>query len=427
MKRFIITLLTFSMIVMLGACSKAETSNMDNNDKETEETTDSNVEEDETETEEPASTEEETEEKAKQAQGEIPDFGTLSDDIYSFQVEINGNLHQFPMKYTDFISYGWDYKDEDNEKLDSYYQLTGSFDNNGLTCRASVVNFDINARPISECYVASIRIDRHSTNKADSFSLKLPKGIEYDKATLEDVKEAYGTPSDTYDGDSTIALTYKLKTYQEVKIGVSKETNTIDSVEVRNLVEPEDFVESEASTDIPEIVSKYKAPEKLDNSFDTFTVEFGEDLYQVPAPVSSFVNNGWKVNEDDSEETISGRGSGFISLIKDNQRLRVLCKNYSEGATAIENCFVTIIKSGDSDNNTKIVIPQNLTIGSSEADLEKAIAGVEHEKDDSSDSYTYYRIIPGESTLDNYEIIVSDGTIDKIEVNNSPKHSEFTK
>ena len=60
-------------------------------------------------------------------------------------------------------------------------------------------------------------------------------------------------------------------------------------------------------------------------------------------------------------------------------------------------------------------------------DLGKAIVGVDHEKDDLSDSYTFYHIIPGESSLDNYEIIVRDGAISKIEVNNSPKYSEFIK
>lgn len=59
--------------------------------------------------------------------------------------------------------------------------------------------------------------------------------------------------------------------------------------------------------------------------------------------------------------------------------------------------------------------------------MEKAISGVDYEKDDSSDSYTFYRIIPGESSSDNYEIFVRDGAISKIEVNNSPKYSEFTK
>ena len=38
MKKFIITLLAISMIVMLGACSTAETSNKDKIDKGTKET-----------------------------------------------------------------------------------------------------------------------------------------------------------------------------------------------------------------------------------------------------------------------------------------------------------------------------------------------------------------------------------------------------
>lgn len=428
MKKFIVILLTISMIILLGACSKVETSKNDNETEEdtsTQETTE--AKDNDSETKESASTQEDSKKETEQVRGEIPDFGTLSDDIYSFQVEINGDLYQFPMKYSDFISYGWEFKGDDTESLDSYYKFKDTFENNGLECRADVINFDINARPISECYVASITIDRYETDKVDNFSLRLPKGIEYDKATLEDVQEAYGIPSDTYDGDSTTALTYKLEIYREIQIRFSKETNAIDSVEIRNLVVPDDFVESEASTDVPDIVGKYKAPDKLGEGFDTYTVEFGGDLYQVPAPVSNFIDNGWKVNKDDSEEIVSGRGSGFVSLMKDNQRLRVLCSNYSEGATAIENCFVTTIKSGDSDNNTKITIPKNLTIGSSEADLEKALTEVEHEKDDSSDSYTYYRIIPGESSLDNYEIIVRDGAISKIEVNNSPKYSEFIK
>ena len=112
---------------------------------------------------------------------------------------------------------------------------------------------------------------------------------------------------------------------------------------------------------------------------------------------------------------------------KASEKLGVGSNNYNEGATSIENCFVTTIKPGDSDNSAKIVIPQNLTIGGSEVDLGKAIVGVDHEKDDLSDSYTFYHIIPGESSLDNYETIVKDGAISKIEVNNSPKYSEFTK
>ena len=59
--------------------------------------------------------------------------------------------------------------------------------------------------------------------------------------------------------------------------------------------------------------------------------------------------------------------------------------------------------------------------------MEKAIVGVEHEKSTSSDTDKYYRIMPGESILDSYNISVEEGTIDKIKVKNSPAYSEFTK
>lgn len=426
MKRFIITLLAISMIVMLGACSTAEPSNKDKIDKETKETASSGIEAD-IETEESTSTEKDVKEETGQARGEAPDSGTLSDDIYSFQVEINGDLYQFPMKYSDFTSYGWDFKNDDTEIIDSYSIYSGTFNNNGLQGYADIINFDINARVINECYVSSITIEGCDVNKVDNFSLRLPKGLEYGKTTVEEIKEAYGIPSDTSDDEYYTNLTYKTGIFQKVDIKVSKETATVETVKIENAVKPDDFEESEVSIEVPEIVTKYKAPNKLGDGFDAYIVEFAGDLYQIPAPVSSFINNGWEINKEDSEEILSGGGSGFVSLMKDKQKLKVLCKNYSKGATAIENCFVPTVKSGDYDNNTDIKIPHNLTIGSSESDLEKVLAGVEHEKDTSSDAYNYYRIIPGESILDNYEITVTDGAISKIEVNNAPKYSEFTK
>ena len=133
------------------------------------------------------------------------------------------------------------------------------------------------------------------------------------------------------------------------------------------------------------------------------------------------------MDETDTGTTVTGRGHGFVTLIKDDQRLDAKCINYCEDATSIENCFVTNVESGVYENDTNIVISQNLTIGSSVSDLEKAIVGVEHEKSTSSDTDKYYSIMPGESILDSYNISVEEGTIDKIKVKNSPAYSEFTK
>ena len=356
-----------------------------------------------------------------------PNVCKLSDDVYSFQVEIDGELYQFPMKYTDFISYGWEYDQDDTEKLDSNYLLSAVFYKGKLECYADIVNFDINALPIGECYVSGLSIDSVNIRDAKEFSLRLPKGLEYGKATVEDVKGAYGTPSDTYDGEYFTKLTYEYDYYQKVEILVSKETASIESVDIQNASIPDDFVVSEVSMDMPEIVKKYKVPDKLGDSFDTYVVKYGGELYQLPAPVSSFISNGWKIKENSSDMIVAGRSYGWVTMMNDNQELRAIANNYSEGATSIDNCFLTSVKSGDYNNKTDIMIPRDITIGMSESDLEKALNGVEYEKDTSSSSYNYYSIVPGRSKLDLYEIYSKDKAIYKIEVSNSPRYSDYVK
>jgi hypothetical protein len=450
MKKIFTILLTLFMVIMLGACS-SKTVSPDNKDKpvtvdepeivdepETVEipeivlepeiedepgTVESNGGESTTEPKESNPTEDDN----KEVVGIKPDFGVMSDDIYSFQIEINGELYQFPMKYTEFTSYGWKYKEDNSEKLDANYMLLGTFENNGLVCYADIVNFDINALQINECYVSSISLDSYLISKVENVSLRLPKGIEYGKATIEDVKEAYGTPSDIYEGSSYTKLTYKYDRYQVVEIEISNETGVIESIEIENAVIPENFVVSAVNTEVPEIVKSYKAPDKLGDDFDNFTVQFDGHMYQLPAPVSSFVANGWKIDESNTEMVIPGRGYGYVFFVKDDRKMKVMANNYSEGATSIENCFVTQVKSGDSDNKTEIIISRNITIGMSESELDKALKDVKHEKDTSLTSFIYYNIEPGESLSDEYEIYVNESGVYKIVVKNSPRYNDFVK
>lgn len=94
------------------------------------------------------------------------------------------------MKYTDFINYGWTYQDEDTENVDSNYNLRGTFVK-GLICFADIYNFDINARPVKECYITGITINTYSEDRVGDFTLRLPKGLEFGKATVKDIKNAY--------------------------------------------------------------------------------------------------------------------------------------------------------------------------------------------------------------------------------------------
>lgn len=344
-----------------------------------------------------------------------PDFGTLSDNIYSFQVEIYGELYQFPMKYTDFISYGWEYEKDAAGKLPSNYMRFGIFDNGKFECSAYIVNFDVNAQPISECYISGIYIGSVKTRDIKDFSLRLPKGLEFGKASLEEIKEAYGTPGDTYENEYNTQLTYGYNFYQEVEIDVSKDVGSITAVSIKNIMIPDDFVASEVEIDaeVPESVKNYKAPDKPGDSLETFIVQYDGIPYQLPAPVSTFVTNGWQVNESGTDMVLLGHSTGHCTLVKDHQELRVMVTNYSERATSIENCFTTVVNSG---NSVDVVIPHNITMGMSESDLEKALKGIKYKEDTSSIGYKYYTVVPGKTISNYYEIIVGDNAICKIVV-----------
>jgi len=355
------------------------------------------------------------------------DFGSLSDDLYSFQIQVNEDVYQFPMSYADFITFGWQYDGDETKNLSSNtYGSSEVFKNGKLKCYAGIANFDVNTRPISECHVISIKFDAYMVKESD-VTITLPGGITFG-GSMDEAVALYGTPYYEYDnGTSRRTVTYQLASQQEVKISSEFEKmDIIGDIEVRNIVKPDDFVAGDISDEVPAIVGKYKAPSKLSDNFGDFIVEYGGDLYQLPAPVSVFVSNGWKILEDASQTSISGKDSSWVTLMKDNQKLKVIAKNYDENAVGIANGFVTDTVSDVNGNKTPILIAKNITVGMSRKDLESALAGVAFETDQST-SFDYYNIYPTGSKVDSYSISVSkeSDTVSRISVKYAPSVSEY--
>ena len=355
----------------------------------------------------------------------------LSDELYSFQIQVNDDVYQFPMTYDEFISYGWEYKDDDTQMLDSNYRNTTQVFNMGnLKCYAGFINFDINSKPLNECYIYSIEFDTSMLKDSDAV-VTLPKGISIG-GSMDEAVAAYGTPtrdSVSSSGESRY-VTYSLSSYQDVEFNSAyQDIETIGNISVQNITVPEDFVAGEASDEVPAIVSKYIAPEQIGDDFSAFVINYGDVLYQLPAPVSVFLENGWTVVEDGTETTISGRDSGWVILMRDNQKLKVLARNYSENATDFKNCFIKNVKSDPFDNKTPLTIAKGISIGMSQADLEAALADTEYEKDESSSMFVYYTVRPLGNLVDKYQIAVKKetGVVEIIEVSYEPKYADFVK
>ena len=437
MKKIKVMWLIGMVAILVMGCGSKESTNQTavettvETTKGSEETKEEVIEESTTEAQETKeeTTAVETTGEATKESGSKPQNNELSDDIYSFQISIDGDVYQFPMKYNDFVAYGWQYDGDESATLDSMYKAgTQVFNKKKLQCYATIVNFDINALPLNACYVTGIQIET-SQNKSGA-EIIMPNGIQLGVAVREDIKAAYGEPTVENNLDSgTSYYRYNRDIYQGVEFSFFQDKKELNKVDINNIAKPDDLEIGEATTEVPDIVNLYKEPKEMTDDFSRFTITYDDKLYRLPAPVSEFEKNGWKVQEDKSEVTVAGRDFGWVTMMKDNQTLKVIADNYSSEATSIHNCFIGSVVSDDSGVRIPLVISGGITIGMDQDKLLDVISDQDYELTDDSDLYACYELTPGSSSMDVYDIYVhkSDQKVYKIEVENSPKFSQFEK
>ncbi len=362
---------------------------------------------------------------------EAPEDGeeerTLSDDIYSFQLVLDGELYAFPMPFADFTAMGWEYDgDADAAVMAPYeYTVVERFTKGDLEIYATMANMGINTAPFSACSVVGISVDPYQFEDAPDTEIVFPGGLAYGAATAEDIQDAYGTPSDVYEGDLYTKLTYEYDYYRDWEFYIYKESGTLDEFEVTNIMPDEEAnaAAAELVTDEPtEEVLAYEAPGELGDDPMSFVVEYAGDLYRLPAPVSAFLENGWTLKEVQSDAVVCGGDYGWVTLMKDNQELSASMQNYSPDAAAIVNCFVTSVESDDMGADLPLNLPGGIARDMTEGDLLSALEGMGYETDNDSDYFTYYKLQDPDGLWDYVKIRVSKetGTVTSIEVSHEP-------
>ncbi len=358
-------------------------------------------------------------EKEENEQADKPELPTeLSDDLYSYQVSINGEVYQFPMWAKDFKALGWTYTGTatEEDKLASYEYISAEkWEKDGVEVYTTLANLTMNSLAYDEAMVAGMDFDKYYMADCD-WEIVLPKGITRGVSTKEDVLNAYGEPDDEYDGSLYWNATYETDTYSEVEIYVYKESGIVEEIEIRNIVELEGGDNTVDAT-VPEAVKNYKAPTELGNDLYTYNFELEGNLYTFPCPVSEFVKNGFEINEQNSEMEIGSGSYGWVELTYDGDSYRCIVDNYADYATIVENCFVTDIEYDEYGPKWDLTIPCDISNGDSEEDLLKKLEGFNYEVDEGTGSYNYYEIYaPGDEYGSSVTIRVKEGKIVGIEV-----------
>lgn len=433
-KKALAMLLMLSCTLSITACgeSKVEDTVADEVAEEAEETEEEaepeperpereeESEEEETEEEAEADAEEDTEEKpVKKETAQAP--AELSDDLYDFQVSIDGNVYQFPMWFADFEALGWEYDGDDTQTLSSnQYTTTETWKKDGYKVYTKLANLSMNTVPFSESMVAGITLEDYYLEDCD-WEILLPGGIQYGVSNADDIIEAYGDPTSDYDGDLYYKMTYEYDFYSEISLYVYKDDDTLKEIEIENIVELEGADNSVDAT-VPDIVKEYKAPSSLGDDFYEYTAQLEGVVYTLPCPVSVLVENGFKIDESRSDSEVGAGSTGWVDLKYNNQTLHTMVKNYADYATTIENCFAVSMESSVNGPKFDLVFPGNIKVGDKEDAVKKATAKFNCEIETSDSGYTYYTVSdPDGSVLDNYEIVVKDGTVCTMEISNSAK------
>lgn len=367
-------------------------------------------------TKEEESTEESSNEPAPEKEVvNTPD--ALSDNLYDYQISINGEVLQFPMWYEDFTALGWEYVGDPADTLDamSYYSYV-VFAKDGAEFNFVTYNYGINAMPISESLVCGISVDEWDMDEIDA-EIVLPGGVSYGVSTLADLEAAYGAPKDSYEGTYYTEYTYQENDdyYCRIRLEVSTETGVLSAVDMQNLIDLEGIAE-EANLfydETPQAVTDYVAPGEMSADFKAYTVTIDNVLFAVPAPLSVLLADGWAV--DDEIEIIPGKWTEYLYLVKGEERLSVTIINPHPNAVAIANTMIYDVEVSSYNVPKKAVFAAGIEMGMTEDDLLAALEGQTYESSDYDTSRVYNMELEDDYNT-SYSVWVRDGVIDQVGV-----------
>lgn len=167
-------------------------------------------------------------------QAETVDSDLLSDDLYSYQIIINGELYQIPLEFSDLTAKGWKYDGDESVELDANtYFGVQRFCNDDYDIEADIFNPTNNSQTYSECKITGISIDKYY-NSGNDMSFVLAKGIQSGVSTLEDVKKAYGEPTQVYGDDEIETASYE-EEYGNRYVSFTFYDGILGKIDIKNL------------------------------------------------------------------------------------------------------------------------------------------------------------------------------------------------
>lgn len=288
-------------------------------------------------------------------------------EIYEFTVNLFGDTYTLPANLNDFKNNGWTYVNNENPeekdvKANGYATCDVLKDGKRITL--TVINLGTSTKKFVDCKVGSIDC---TFSAANDMSFNLAKKLTATKeTTADDVTGKFGEATKTIDGDSGTTLRYEKETYVYYVFTFNTE-GKLTYVDMRNWKS-----DGETSNDDVDFsfLESYKSPNALTDNYSDYIFRLEGKMYQLPAPVSSFVDNGWTLASfPDSIPAGDEITSGLI-IKKGDVELTCTVKNFANGAVDAKDAMITGVFLNDEFlDGVDFELSGGISFGMSETDF----------------------------------------------------------
>ncbi|MCL1989694.1 MAG: hypothetical protein FWG67_02270 [Defluviitaleaceae bacterium] len=134
--------------------------------------------------------------------------------------------------------------------------------------------------------------------------------------------------------------------------------------------------------------SKDMIKDAIGDSWRSFVVRFDGDVYQLPAAVTTFSENGWVIEDDATEMVNTQSAKTGVRLRKRDQVMRTTVRNYDDEVQPIAHTFVTSITFSHHDAILPIELPGGITEHSTLDEVLRVFG--EPDRIEKSATFTFY-------------------------------------
>ena len=311
-----------------------------------------------------------------------------SSEALSTSFTLDGKEYTLPFDYALMEEDGWITSDDVDTTLGGMTIIPVIMEKEGKEgfcyISLSIYNGSGNSEKVRDCKVSGIRISKANL---DNYAFALSNGLKPgDDMTA--VTDAMGAPDESTEYDDYTVVHYGDKDQGgEITFTLynSEEDAENNDIEIENY----QTIETETIDEAPDYLNDYTAPEAMSDDITDATVTIDQIVYQLPCPVSVFIDNGWALTDNDP---VMSKRIGMSTLEKDGVELDIVVTNFADYQTTTENCEITKLKvyeSPEFNPPSGLTLSNGISFASKTEDLD-AIDTFEKDDQDSSIAYSYH-------------------------------------